>query len=564
MSEASYIYISYCDSDKKNALEVIRLLENMGYRLKYRNLEQGNTGGTENPLLKDCSFMIALVSRKYFKEDYCVNELIFARDSLFPNEIFRHCMFWELGNVKYPDFVELRYSRCVKLKHKEICEVDSLQMKLGEFTFLDICRSAENVHVLPTPKHRSGNIVLRITVILVVIAVGSLGWIWKGKQPAVLPEETDSVPEIVDNSEQSKEEPVIVDSGECGDEGSNVTWTIDNNGTLTISGTGKMEDTDMYANKYPSYVVYNDMVRDIIVEPGVTRIGSFAFSYFEHAKSIKLSDTVEEIGWVSMCIPKIQTLNIPASVTSIEYGAFIGCTGLMNIIVDPKNEQFEVKNGALIDKNANQLIIIPRGTKGKYIVPEEITNIETQAFAYCGELTSVVLPENLKSVGPGIFIGCKNLKEIEISDENLDFCTIDGILFNKSKKRIWNYPAGKKSKEYVIPDGIEIIGCYAFDSSRLESISIPESIRLIENGAFCDASTELIVIPSGLQAMEGGVFSSGQIKSVYFAGEAPTLQLDTFKECKATIFYPEGDTMWESYQNWEFDDADIIWESWNP
>jgi len=120
-------------------------------------------------------------------------------------------------------------------------------------------------------------------------------------------------------------------SGICGDD---ITWVLSDNGTLTISGNGEMynygfgytdlegEKENLYNGEVPWYTYQND-IKSVIVEPGVTRIGAFAFEFFKNATSISLPDGLKSIGTCAFAVCKsLEEINIPETVEKIGDSVF--------------------------------------------------------------------------------------------------------------------------------------------------------------------------------------------------------------------------------------------------
>lgn len=111
-------------------------------------------------------------------------------------------------------------------------------------------------------------------------------------------------------------------SGNCGDSGSNVTWLLDDNGTLTISGSGKIEDYRSDIDQ-PWYSNRSD-ITSVVIEPGVTSIGSLAFYECSNLTSITIPSGLTSIGEQAFgnCTG-LTSITIPSSVTSIGVNVFI-------------------------------------------------------------------------------------------------------------------------------------------------------------------------------------------------------------------------------------------------
>lgn len=205
-------------------------------------------------------------------------------------------------------------------------------------------------------------------------------------------------------------------SGTCGE---NVTWVLTDDGILTISGEGAMADYDGLDSR-PPYNEYCRLIETVIIENGVTSIGTCAFDECPNLTSVTISDTVTSIGvfaffdctkLTSLTIPDsvvsiddcafvycdgLISVTIPASVTSIGMGAFSGCGSLIGIWVDSRNPSYSNDIfGVLFNKNKTELMQAPGTISGSYIIPSGVTSIGDWAFGYCNSLTSVTIPASV-------------------------------------------------------------------------------------------------------------------------------------------------------------------------
>ncbi len=127
-----------------------------------------------------------------------------------------------------------------------------------------------------------------------------------------------------------------VASGECGE---NLTWELTSDGTLTISGTGDMDDyggfwndDDTYTDIATPWEDYNSAIKSIVVENGVTSIGQEAFHYLTRLTSVELPNSVTYIGGNAFWgCSSLTSIEIPASVTTVDFGAFQNCSSLTSI-----------------------------------------------------------------------------------------------------------------------------------------------------------------------------------------------------------------------------------------
>lgn len=193
---------------------------------------------------------------------------------------------------------------------------------------------------------------------------------------------------------------------------------------------------------------------------------------------------VSSIGSRAFFQSRITIVTIPNSVTSIGNMAFKGCDSLSSIIVANDNPYYCSINGVLLDKHQTTLIKCPCGMNGSYIIPNEVTYIGNEAFSHCLGLTSIVIPNSVTSIAIGAFYGCKSLTSIIVAKDNLYYCSIDGVLFNKQRTTLIHCPTGKQGV-YTIPNSVTSIEHYAFmDCLGLTSVFIPDGVTSIGKNAF--------------------------------------------------------------------------------
>ena len=281
-------------------------------------------------------------------------------------------------------------------------------------------------------------------------------------------------------------------SGECGKQGDNLTWTLDEAGTLTISGTGEMADWG-YSTRSPWYD--NSDIKQVIINEGVTSIGDHPFDFCEKITSITIPNSVTRIG-AALCysFSALDSVTIPAGVTSISEYAFMS-DSLSEINVDEGNINYSSIDGVLFDKDQTILIQYPASSKVEtYEIPEGVTSIEQSAFSPSWGLTSVTIPDSVTSIFSSAFAGNYDLEYFNVAPENPNYSSIDGVLFNKDQTTLVKYPPGNSSETYVVPDGVSIISSWAFYHSHyLISLTIPESVTEINYESFddCDKLTDL-------------------------------------------------------------------------
>ena len=277
--------------------------------------------------------------------------------------------------------------------------------------------------------------------------------------------------------------PAIIASGTCGANGDNLTRTLDENGVLTITGTGAMADfaTDDCAPWY----VYRESIHSVVIDPGVTSIGKTAFYRCSTIKSI----------------------SIPEGVTNIGVDAFYACSGLKKILLPNTTE-------IIGDRAFSSCTALAEVT-----IPEGVTSIGSRSFEYCTCLTAISLPSTLTSIGSNVF-GFENcLTSLQIAVGNTMYKTLDNVLFSKSGDVLYCC-AGKKAGSYTIPDGVMTIESYAFSGcGSLTAVVIPEGVKRIGDQAFGNCGLTSVTIPTSMETIENNAFAGcGALTDVYYGG----------------------------------------------
>ena len=205
---------------------------------------------------------------------------------------------------------------------------------------------------------------------------------------------------------------------------------------------------------------------------------------------------------------------------TIKTWAFNSCTGLTSVAL-PEGVT-TIGNTAFEDCAALASINIP----------ESVTTIECCAFSRSG-LTAVKIPAGAVSVRFCAFYCCKKLQAIVVDERNTNYCSVDGVLFNKEKTTIIAYPAGRQGG-FAIPDGVTTIGVWAFiHCAGLTSMHIPEGVVNINEGAFegCVGLTS-VIIPDSVLSIDCSAFRRcSNLTSVTIGKNVKSISCHVFSGC---------------------------------
>jgi len=242
---------------------------------------------------------------------------------------------------------------------------------------------------------------------------------------------------------------------------------------------------------------------------------------FPMAKSVPsyvIPNSVTSIGNSAFCsCHKLTSINVPNSVTSIGNNTFDNCSGLININV-----------------------------------PNSVTSIGENAFRGCTKLTSIDIPNSVTSIGKGAFSSCYGLIEILVSEQNKDYSSMDGVLFNKNKTTLIQFPIAKSGSPYVTPESVTSIGDNAFYGTNLKSISIGNRVETIGERAFFRSSLTSINIGNSVKTIGNSAFTGCvRLTSIEIPNSVTLIEGSAFSNCTGltNIEIPNSVT---SMGNWPF------------
>lgn len=293
-------------------------------------------------------------------------------------------------------------------------------------------------------------------------------------------------PEVSTEHVEIQEQGAGVYTGTCGE---GAEYTLDENGTLTITGNGSID-----FGAFRGFGKEDDkrVIKKVVISSGMIGIGNFAFENCSDLKSVE----------------------IPASVTSIGSAAFKDCSGLESMNIDEANTTYENPEGsnAIVEKSSKTLVAGCKNTKipddvkiiGAYAfcgcsdlksieIPDNVSEIQVAAFDDCSNLTAIHIPAGVDKIALGVFMGCSNLNSITIDSANRSYESPGNAnaIIDKGTMTLL-----EGSNNTVIPEGVKIIWQNAFaERIHLKSITIPASVTSIVRMPFsdCDSLEEIKV-----------------------------------------------------------------------
>lgn len=331
-----------------------------------------------------------------------------------------------------------------------------------------------------------------------------------GNDPAEAPADDTTDEETPADGETAQNSTVA--SGSCGD---NLTWTLDDQGTLTISGTGAMTSRG-------DWMAYQWQISTVIIEDGVTSICSNAFYYMQKISSVTIPDSVTEIrnGAFKGCY-SLTSITLPDNITSIDSRAFDEETGFYANAANWEDGILYCGKYLLSVQDSVTALSIKSGT---LLVADSALN-----YAQIEELS---IPASLRSLGASNLIACR-LSALTVDSSNPFFFVEDGVLYSRKDMRALRCLTNA-SGNIVIPDGITGIDSDAFAScTQITSVTIPDSVTYIGDYAFSGCtSLASITIPNSVTSIGNSTFSGcTKLNSVTIPNSVTTIGSSAFYNC---------------------------------
>ena len=407
---------------------------------------------------------------------------------------------------------------------------------------------------------------------------------------------------ILEQTDEAEEiELFAANSNSCGE---GLTWKL-SYGTLTISGTGKMDSYSSGGAPWHSQRAY---IGRIVISEGVTSIGECAFEECTNVTSISIPDSVTELNeYCFYACESMKSITIPQSVTRIADGVFVACEKLTDIYyggTDASWKHITSRNAGLGDNVTihstgvftgkcgdnltwtidNDEVLTISGTGRipdyndsssggnntapwygyayqikKVVLGSGVQNIGNDAFADCYGMTDITIPDGVTSIGDSAFDGCSALTEISIPGTVSSIG--DSAFYGCSALTEISIPGTVSSigdsvfsgcsalTEISIPDTVSSIGDSAFSRcSALTEISIPSTVSSIGSYAFSGCALREVEIPQGITSIQTRTFQyCTQLTKITIPDSVTSVEICAFDNCPVlkTVYYGGTEAQWE-------------------
>ena len=229
------------------------------------------------------------------------------------------------------------------------------------------------------------------------------------------------VEETIEEDEKREAAEAVIAKGTCGN---SLTWELDSEGILIISGSGKMKDyTANNKNPWASR-----SVKKVIINEGVTSIGNRAFYNCKTISAVEIPVSITTIGSMAFGFCDISEIVLPDGISTIGGSAFMACSNLERI--NTPNSLVNMGDSVFHDCSSLSEFTLPTTVTKIGVgwfagcsnlksieIPESVTSIEQEAFYGCSSLESVIIPQNVISIGANAFAYCSNIRSITFSGD---------------------------------------------------------------------------------------------------------------------------------------------------
>lgn len=332
----------------------------------------------------------------------------------------------------------------------------------------------------------------------------------------------------------------------------------------------------------------NYALKSIIIPASVKNMGGYVFDQCDSLASVKIlgKDTGLGNGVFYKC-SALKKVKLPQNIKIIPESTFYGCSSLKKIKIPEKvavikkrafsycsnlkkvklNEKvYALGNGAFsysgiskLKLNDNMQFIGNSAFRStqlkKLVLPGKVTYIGNRLFANCQKLRKIYIPASVKGINLGAFNHCISLESITVSEDNEKYSSENGILYNKPKTKMYQYPLQKKNQVFVTPTNLRRVRAHAFmenpylqevvvygrvigkrsfeNMQSLRKVTVMNGAKEIRPGAFrnCPNLSE-IILPNSVSTIRDVAFANTAIKEFTVPSSLKVMPMNVFDGCE--------------------------------
>ena len=311
----------------------------------------------------------------------------------------------------------------------------------------------------------------------------------------------------------------------------------------------------------------NSTLESVIMPDSIQSIGRFAFKNCTSLKTIRFSNSLYMIDSHAFenCTA-LENIVLPNSLRELENDVFTGCTSIeeLTIPISTNAACYWAQPAFGRETNIKKIIFSKGRGRGfdyehdpeesfhelypstpwylskapslEIIFSEGIGSIGSYMFFGCNNIKNITIPKSVSNIRSSAFACCNSLTAINVEEGSQHFCSVDGVLFNKNKTRLVQYPAGKPGTSYIIPDSVKSIAPSAFyGCTNLKSIVMPDKVTTIGAHAFSNCSSlTTINISKSLSEIKGFTFAfCNALAEMEIPDSVTSISSEAFRGCES-------------------------------
>lgn len=303
--------------------------------------------------------------------------------------------------------------------------------------------------------------------------------------------------------------------------------------------------TNGYGGYYGSYVASS--LKSVKFGNGLKSIADYAFNENRALNTVEFTgDALKSIGYEAFYNIAITELELPGADASIGTYAFYNCNSLETVKLPGvktigQNAFYNCRKLTSVELSEN-LTTIESGAFQSCValknieIPDSVTTISDNSFTDCTGLETVTIGKDCTSVTASAFTRDSQLAKFDVSEDNENYTSVDGVLYNKEKTAVVCYPKSL-SGEYVIPDTVTSIEKCAFENcNKLTKVTIGSGVETVNPYAFNQCNLLATVVfkdsdTANKKICERAFYSCGSLAEIDFGNALTSIGDYAFTAC---------------------------------